>query len=88
MSQPERIGPLLTDLWKQIKEQFGGFTDLAQEELQKSQKRHYKRNLESPVKNCISVSLICLSESVKRGLILSGCDSLFFAIMEQCGFIA
>ena len=38
-------------------------------------KRHYERNLESPVKNCPSVSLICQSESVRRGLILSGCDS-------------
>ena len=27
------------------------------------------------VKDCLSVSLICLSESVRRGPILSGCDS-------------
>ena len=37
-------------------------------------KHHYKRNLGSPIKNCLSVSLICLSESVRRGLIPSGCD--------------
>ena len=33
------------------------------------------RNPRSPVKNCPSVSFISLSESVRRGLILSGCDS-------------
>ena len=33
-------------------------------------------NLGSPVKNCLRVSLICLSESVRRGPILSGCDMM------------
>ena len=37
-------------------------------------KLHLKRNLGSPVKNCPRVSKICLSESVRRGLILSGCE--------------
>ena len=39
-------------------------------------KHHFKRNLGSPVKNYSRVSLICFTESVKRGLILSGCDAM------------
>ena len=34
------------------------------------------RNLGSPVKNCPKVSLIYLSESVRRGFILIDCDSM------------
>ena len=37
-------------------------------------KRRFKRNLGSPVKNCPRAFLICLSESVRRGLILPACD--------------
>ena len=43
-------------------------------------------NLESPVKNCPRVSLICLSESVRRGSILIGFDtssSLIFLDQDQ-----
>ena len=39
-------------------------------------KHHFKRDLGSPVKNCPEVSLIYLSESVRRGLILTGCDMI------------
>ena len=37
-------------------------------------KRHFERNLGSPVKNCPRISLICLSESIRREPILIGCD--------------
>ena len=37
-------------------------------------KCHYEWNLGSPVKNFLSVSLIYLSESVRRGPILFGCE--------------
>ena len=33
-------------------------------------------NLRSQVKNCPRVSLICLSESGRKGPILSGCDKV------------
>ena len=36
-------------------------------------KRHFKRDLGSPVKNCPRISLIDFSESVRRLPILSGC---------------
>ena len=39
-------------------------------------KHHFKRNVGSQVKNCPKVSLIYLSESVRKGLILIGCDKL------------
>ena len=37
-------------------------------------KHHFKRNLGSSVRNWPKISLIYLSESVRRGLILIGCD--------------
>ena len=37
-------------------------------------KHDFRRNLRSPVKNCLKVSLIYLSESISRGLILIDCD--------------
>ena len=45
-------------------------------------KRHFKRNMGSPVKSCPGVSLICLSESVRRGPILSGCD-IYWGIIRN-----
>ena len=45
--------------------------------------RHFKRNLGSPVKNCSRVSLICLSESVRRGPILSGCDIYWELVWDE-----
>ena len=46
-------------------------------------KRHFKRNLGSPVKNCPRVSLICPSESVTRGPILIGCDAQLYNILGR-----
>ena len=37
-------------------------------------KRHHKRNLDISVMNYPNVYLICLSEAVRRVLLLSGCD--------------
>ena len=45
--------------------------------------RHFKRNLGSPVKNCSRVSLICLSESVRRVPILSGCDIYWGLVWDE-----
>ena len=42
-------------------------------------KHYFKRNLGSPVKSCPKVSLIFLSESVRRGLILIGWDIMSFS---------
>ena len=42
----------------------------------------FKRNLGSQVKNCPKVSLIYLSESVRRGLILIGCDIYWGLVWE------
>ena len=39
-------------------------------------KHRFKRNLGSPVKNCSKVSLIYLSESVRRGSISFDCDRM------------
>ena len=36
----------------------------------------------SPVKNCPGISLICQSESVRRGPILSGCD-IYWGIVQD-----
>ena len=47
------------------------------------QRKHlFKRNLGSPVKNCPRVSLICLSESVRRGPILIGCD-IYWGLVQD-----
>ena len=42
-----------------------------------------KRNPESPVKNCPKVSLIYLSQSVRRGLILIDCDIYWGLIIRD-----
>ena len=38
-------------------------------------KHNFKRNLGKPVKNCLKVYLINLSESIRRGLILMSCNT-------------
>ena len=45
-------------------------------------KHNVKRNLGSPVKSCSRVSLICLSESVRRGPVLIGCDIYWGLILD------